>query len=192
MKRSEAREALEREITKQNGQTGDADRVMNDGSVRFGGFVRNRFLPLKEAHWKEETSKAKKLLIQRDLIDPFDKIPLETFGHRQLPQARVAQARGRYGTPEAHLPGHTAHNCDAGPKEGYGEGRARRAPALSRGNHDGCVYAGDSEERAGDGRFHQCGVEEEIKVCAEAESKRGARGADRFSIGKRSKRFDTK
>jgi hypothetical protein len=43
-----------------------------------------------------------------------------------------------------------AHNCDAGPEEGYGEGRARRAPALSRGNHDGCAYAGDSEERAGD------------------------------------------
>ena len=36
MKRSEAREALEREITKQNGQTSDAGRVMNDGSVSFG------------------------------------------------------------------------------------------------------------------------------------------------------------
>ena len=79
MKRSEAREALEREITKQNGQTSDAGRVMNDGSVSFGWFVRNRFLPLKEANWKEETSKVKKLLIQRDLIDPFDKIPLENF-----------------------------------------------------------------------------------------------------------------
>ena len=51
-------------------------------------------------------------------------------------------------------------------KERYGEGRARRAPALSRCNHDGCVYAGDSEERAGDGRFHQFGVEEEINVGA--------------------------
>src|ERR1700730_17758854 len=79
MKRSEARESLEREITKQNGQTGGADRLMNDGAVTFGWFVRNRFLPLKEAHWKEETAKVKKLLIQRDLIDPFDKTPLGNF-----------------------------------------------------------------------------------------------------------------
>ena len=31
------------------------------------------------AHWKEETAKVKKLLIQRDLIDPFDKTPLENL-----------------------------------------------------------------------------------------------------------------
>ena len=55
--------------------------------------------------------------------------------------------------------------------EGYGEGRARSAPALSRSNHDGRVYAGDSEERAGDGRFHQCGVEKDVKVSTAAESK---------------------
>ena len=77
MKASEAREALERELTKQTGHTGpNAGRVMNDSSVTFGWFVRNRFFPLKEAHWKEETAKVKKLLIQRDLIDPFDKTPL--------------------------------------------------------------------------------------------------------------------
>lgn len=80
MKASEAREALEREITKQTGHTGpNAGRVMNDSSVTFGWFVRNRFFPLKEAHWKEETAKVKKLLIQRDLIDPFDKTPLGNF-----------------------------------------------------------------------------------------------------------------
>src|SRR5947207_11478550 len=80
MKATEAREALEREITKQTGQTGpNAGRVMNDSSVTFGWFVRNRFFPLKEAHWKEETAKVKKLLIQRDLIDPFDKTPLGNF-----------------------------------------------------------------------------------------------------------------
>ena len=97
MKRSEAREALEREITKQNGQTSDAGRVMNDGSVSFGWFVRNRFLPLKEANWKEETSKVKKLLIQRDLIDPFDKIPLENFDKftLQLHLNKLAQTRSR-------------------------------------------------------------------------------------------------
>ena len=96
-KRSEAREALEREITKQNGQTGDASKVMNDGSVSFGWFVRNRFLPLKEANWKEETSKVKKLLIQKDLIDPFDKVPLENFDKFTL-QAHLnnlAQTRSR-------------------------------------------------------------------------------------------------
>jgi integrase len=77
MKASEAREVLEREITKQTGQSGpNAGRVMNDSSVTFGWFVRNRFFPLKEARWKEETAKVKKLLIQRDLIDPFDKTPL--------------------------------------------------------------------------------------------------------------------
>ncbi len=80
MKATEAREALEREITKQTGQTGsNAGRVMNDSSVTFGWFVRNRFFPIKEARWKEETAKVKKLLIQRDLIDPFDKTPLENF-----------------------------------------------------------------------------------------------------------------
>jgi hypothetical protein len=53
---------------------------------------------------------------------------------------------------------HTCQLCGANSFDyliGHGEGRARRAPALSRGNHDGCVHAGDSEERAGDGRFHQ-------------------------------------
>src|SRR3977135_1205436 len=78
MKASEAREALKREITKQTGQTGtNAGRVMNDSSVTFGWFVRNRFFPLKEAHWKE-------LLIQRDLIDTFDKTPLGNFDNFTL------------------------------------------------------------------------------------------------------------
>jgi hypothetical protein len=66
MKASEAREVLEREITKQTGQSGpNAGRVMNDSSVTFGWFVRNRFFPLKEAHWKGETAKVKKLLIHK-------------------------------------------------------------------------------------------------------------------------------
>ena len=97
MKRSEAREALEREITKQNGQTGDAGKVMNDGSVSFGWFVRNRFLPLKEANWKEETCKVKKLLIQKDLIDPFDKVPLENFDKftLQVHLNNLAQTRSK-------------------------------------------------------------------------------------------------
>jgi hypothetical protein len=68
MSKFEAREALQREITKQVGQPGSPTRVMNDGSVTFAWFVKNRFLPLKEAVWKEETAKTKTLLIQLDLI----------------------------------------------------------------------------------------------------------------------------
>lgn len=74
----QARERLEQEITKQNGHT-PAGRVMNDGAVTFGWFVRSRFFPLKEAKWRPETAKVKKLIIQKDLIDPFDGIPLENF-----------------------------------------------------------------------------------------------------------------
>lgn len=73
-----ARERLEQEIAKQNGQT-PAGRVMNDGAVTFGWFVRNRFFPLKEAKWRPETAKVKKLIIQKDLIDLFDGSPLENF-----------------------------------------------------------------------------------------------------------------
>src|SRR6516162_982937 len=54
----QARERLEQEITKQTGhQTGIV--VLNDGSVTFGWFVRNRFFPLKEGNWKPETAKVK-------------------------------------------------------------------------------------------------------------------------------------
>jgi hypothetical protein len=74
----QARERLEQEITKQSG-VDSASRVMNDGSVTFGWFVRNRFFPLKEANWKPETAKVKRLIIQKDLIDAFDGIPLENF-----------------------------------------------------------------------------------------------------------------
>jgi integrase len=52
---------------------------MNDGAGTFGWFVRNRFLPLKEANWKPETAKVKKLLLQKDLIASFDQMPLESF-----------------------------------------------------------------------------------------------------------------
>ena len=76
MSKFEAREALQREITKQVGEPGSPTRVMNDGSVTFAWFVKNRFIPLKEAVWKEETAKTKTILIQRDLIDPLGEIPL--------------------------------------------------------------------------------------------------------------------
>lgn len=73
----QARELLEQEIARRNGQTGG--RVMLDGSVTFGWFVRSRFYPLKEAHWKPETAKTKKIIIQKDLIEKFDSVPLDSF-----------------------------------------------------------------------------------------------------------------
>jgi len=73
-----ARELLEQEITKNTGQA-LGGRVMNDGSVTFGWSVHNRFSPLKEAKWRPETAKVKKLIIQKDLLEPFDGIPLENF-----------------------------------------------------------------------------------------------------------------
>jgi integrase len=78
MTKSDARVALEREITKQTGLISNG-RVMNDDSVTFGWFVKNRFYPLKEADWKEETAKVKKHIIQKHLIDHFDGIPLRSF-----------------------------------------------------------------------------------------------------------------
>jgi integrase len=79
MTKTEARRALEREITKQMGEPGSTTRVLNDGSVTFEWFVTNRFIPLKEAVWKPETAETKKLLIQLDLVDPLGEIPLANF-----------------------------------------------------------------------------------------------------------------
>ena len=62
----QARERLEQEVTKQTGMD-SGSRVMNDGSVTFGWFVRNRFFPLKEANWKPETAKVKRLIIQKNI-----------------------------------------------------------------------------------------------------------------------------
>ena len=97
LNKSEAREALEREMTKRTGQTSNGGRVMNDSSVTFGWFVRNRFYPLKEANWKEETAKVKKLIIQKDLIDPFDQVPLGNFDKftLQVHLNNLAKARSK-------------------------------------------------------------------------------------------------
>ncbi|HEX6772540.1 MAG TPA: tyrosine-type recombinase/integrase [Acidobacteriaceae bacterium] len=93
----EAREALQREITKQIGQAGSANRIMNDGSVTFAWFVNNRFIPLKEAVWKEETAKIKKLLFQRDLTDVLGDVPLVNFDKfsLQLHLNKLASSRSK-------------------------------------------------------------------------------------------------
>ena len=92
----QARERLEQEITKQTGKD-SGGRVMNDGSVTFGWFVRSRFLPLKEANWKPETAKVKRLIIQKDLVETFDGIPLENFDRfaLQLHLNRLAKTRSK-------------------------------------------------------------------------------------------------
>src|SRR5215469_14169916 len=74
--KSEAREELQKEIAKQTGQAAHG-RVMKDGSVSFGWFVRNRYLPLREANWKPETAKVKKTQIQRDLVEKFENVPID-------------------------------------------------------------------------------------------------------------------
>ncbi|GAC1437408.1 MAG: hypothetical protein NVS1B11_31190 [Terriglobales bacterium] len=78
MTKSEAREELQKEIAKQTGQNGNG-RVRNDGSVTFGWFVRNRYLPLREANWRPETAKVKKIQIRRDLIEKFESVPLNVI-----------------------------------------------------------------------------------------------------------------
>jgi hypothetical protein len=96
MTKFQARERLELEIAKQSGQN-PGGRVMNDGAVTFGWFVRHRFLPLKEANWKPETAKVKKLLIQKDLIDSFDHMPLESFDRfiLQVDLNKLAKTRSK-------------------------------------------------------------------------------------------------
>ena len=78
MTKTQARQKLESEIVRLTGQTIE-DGTVKNGTVTFGWFVRNRYLPLKEADWREETAKIKKYLIQADLVDDFEAIRLENF-----------------------------------------------------------------------------------------------------------------
>lgn len=78
MSKSQAREKLATEITRLSGQITEDGSVKN-GTVTFGWFVRNRYLPLKESDWREETAKVKKYLIQTDLVDAFEDVRLENF-----------------------------------------------------------------------------------------------------------------
>jgi integrase len=78
MTKPQAREKLATEITRLTGQVSEDGSVKN-GTVTFGWFVRNRYLPLKEADWREETAKVKKHLIQADLVDEFEAVRLENF-----------------------------------------------------------------------------------------------------------------
>src|SRR5580658_6338011 len=111
MSKFEAREALQRELTKQVGQPGSPTRVMNDGSVTFSWFVKNRFLPLKEAVWKGETAKTKTILIQSDLIDPLGEIPLANFDKFSLQLHLNKLATTRYNLKITPIPSPLLFQC---------------------------------------------------------------------------------
>ena len=74
--KGEAREELQKEIAKQTGQNPEG-RVMKDGSVTFGWFVRNRYYQLRD--WRPETEKVKKIQIERDLVEKFESVSLDAF-----------------------------------------------------------------------------------------------------------------
>src|SRR5438046_5655946 len=78
MTKTQARQKLESEIVRLTGQTIE-DGTVKNGTVIFGWFVRNRYLPLKEADWREERTKVKKYLIQADLVYEIEEIRLENF-----------------------------------------------------------------------------------------------------------------
>jgi len=77
MNKFQARDALASEIAKRTGTTPKRQADMK--VITFGWFIRNRWLPLKEANWKEETARDRKCIIQMDLIDKFESVPLEHF-----------------------------------------------------------------------------------------------------------------
>jgi hypothetical protein len=53
--------------------------MLNDGTITFGWFVRNRYFPRKEGDWKEHTAKVKASLTQTNLIDDLGMIPFVNF-----------------------------------------------------------------------------------------------------------------
>jgi hypothetical protein len=63
-------------MAKQTGQN-VGGKIMKDGSVTFGWFVRNRYYPLRD--WRPETEKVKKIQIERDLVDKFESVSLDDF-----------------------------------------------------------------------------------------------------------------
>jgi integrase len=96
MTKFEAREKLELEIKRLTGQIAE-DGIVRNGSVTFDWFVQNRYLPLKEADWKEETAKTKKYLIKADLVDAFRGIRLENIDKLALQTHlnRLAKTRSK-------------------------------------------------------------------------------------------------
>jgi integrase len=84
MSKREARETLYREIIQRKGGGQAKGQMLYDGSVTLGWFVRNRYFPLKEGRWSEETAKNKKSLIQTNLLDELGEIPLQNLDRYTL------------------------------------------------------------------------------------------------------------
>ena len=96
MTKTQARQKLESEIVRLTGQNIE-DGTVKNGTVTFGWFVRNRYLPLKEADWREESAKVKRHLIQADLLNEFEGIRLENFDKFTLQSHlnRLAKTRSK-------------------------------------------------------------------------------------------------
>jgi hypothetical protein len=62
----------------------------------------------------------------------------------ELSEAGASQAGPRSGTAEADVSGHPAHDCDSGSEEGHSQGRAGRDAALTNGDDNRSLHAGDS------------------------------------------------
>ena len=79
MSKSQARAKLEVEIGKLGKQSANGDRSIVSGTVTLRWFVENRFIPLKEPDWREETAKVKKHLIETDVLSELGEFRLENF-----------------------------------------------------------------------------------------------------------------
>lgn len=79
MSKSQAREKLAGEIARLGKQPLNGDKSMINGGVTFGWFVEHRYLPLKEADWRESSASVKKHIIQADLVNYFEDARLENF-----------------------------------------------------------------------------------------------------------------
>jgi integrase len=104
MTKSEARNALQAEVTKQTSQNLAGSKVLKDSSTTFGWFVRNRYFPLREGDWRPETAKVKKIQIEQDLLIKLEEYPLDSMDRfmlqthvndlaEHMSQDRVKQAR---------------------------------------------------------------------------------------------------
>ncbi|WP_052201155.1 tyrosine-type recombinase/integrase [Terriglobus sp. TAA 43] len=94
MTKLKAREALRAEIVKRNGQVPEG-RVLKDGTVTFGWFVRNRYFPIRKGDWRPHTAETKIDQIEIDLIDKFDEYSMESLDRFVL-QTHLTVLAGKY------------------------------------------------------------------------------------------------
>jgi integrase len=75
----------------------NGDKSMISGAVTLGWFVTHRYLPLKEADWREQTAKVKRHLIEADIVDEFREVRLENIDKftLQLHLNKLAKTRSK-------------------------------------------------------------------------------------------------